>query len=184
MGWNDLNEKEKENYAKLIVNSYILYSDYANNKYKMVGGSKKWGRLFSHIWHNRFLYMSNERLNNETEIRHMFSAIKNPNTKMEEETKNLLRSRLKTEKTDFDKRQYKTPKRPITEDVGSGVKTDYVTLPSDPNALLESLDLLLSSQKAGHTGVGNELVSICDELKRQGVINADTCKKLNSYIKI
>ena len=63
---------------------------------------------------------------------------------------------------------------------GSGV----VVIPSDPNALLERLDLLLASQEAGHTGVGNELVSICDELKRQGVIIADTYKKLNSYIKI
>ena len=41
-------------------------------------------------------------------------------------------------------------------------------IPGDPNALLERLDLLLSSQEAGHTGVGNELVSICDELKRRG----------------
>ena len=64
---------------------------------------------------------------------------------------------------------------------GKGVT---VIIPEDPNALLERLDLLLSSQEAGHTGVGNELVSICDELKRQGVIEADTYKKLNSYIKI
>ena len=42
-----------------------------------------------------------------------------------------------------------------------------VIMPSDPNALLERLDLLLASQKAGHTGVGNELVSICDELIRR-----------------
>ena len=48
---------------------------------------------------------------------------------------------------------------------GKGV----IVIPSDPNALLERLDLLLASQDAGHTGVGNELVSICDELKRQGV---------------
>ena len=58
-----------------------------------------------------------------------------------------------------------------------------VTMPSDPNALLERLDLLLASQEAGHTGVGNELVSICDELKRQGVLDAETYKKLNSIIK-
>ena len=63
---------------------------------------------------------------------------------------------------------------------GKGV----IVIPSDPNALLERLDLLLASQEAGHTGVGNELVSICDELKRQEVIGADTYKKLNSYIKI
>ena len=62
---------------------------------------------------------------------------------------------------------------------GKGV----VVTPSDPNALLERLDLLLASQEAGHTGVGNELVSICDELKRQGVLDTKTYKKLNSIIK-
>ena len=56
-----------------------------------------------------------------------------------------------------------------------------VIMPSDPNALLERLDLLLASQEAGHTGVRNELVSICDELKRQGVLDTVTYKKLNSY---
>ena len=58
-----------------------------------------------------------------------------------------------------------------------------VIMPSDPNALLERLDLLLASQKAGHTGVRNELVSICDELKRQGVLDTEAYKKLNSIIK-
>ena len=58
-----------------------------------------------------------------------------------------------------------------------------VVMPSDPNALLDRLDLLLASQEAGHTGVGNELVSICDELKRQGVLDTKAYKKLNSIIK-
>ena len=62
---------------------------------------------------------------------------------------------------------------------GSGV----VVIPSDPNALLERLDLLLASQEAGHTGVRNELVSICDELKRQGVLDMNAYKKLNHIIK-
>ena len=62
---------------------------------------------------------------------------------------------------------------------GEGV----VVIPSDPNALLERFDLLFASQEAGHTGVRNELVSICDELKRQGVLNTKTYKKLNSNIK-
>ena len=62
---------------------------------------------------------------------------------------------------------------------GKGV----VVIPSDPNALVERLDLLLASQEAGHTGVGNELVSICDELKRQGVLDTKAYKKLNSIIK-
>ena len=62
---------------------------------------------------------------------------------------------------------------------GEGV----VIMSSDPNALLERLDLLLASQEAGHTGVINELVSICDELKRQGVLDTNAYKKLNSIIK-
>ena len=62
---------------------------------------------------------------------------------------------------------------------GEGV----VVIPSDPNALLERLDLLLASQEAGHTGVRNELVSICDELKRQGVLDTKAYKKLNHIIK-
>ena len=62
---------------------------------------------------------------------------------------------------------------------GEGV----VVIPSDPNALLERFDLLLASQEAGHTGVRNELVSICDELKRQGVLDTKAYKKLNSIIK-
>ena len=62
---------------------------------------------------------------------------------------------------------------------GEGV----VVIPSDPNALLERFDLLFASQEAGHTGVRNELVSICDELKRQDVLDTKAYKKLNSIIK-
>ena len=61
--------------------------------------------------------------------------------------------------------------------------TGLTILPNDPNALIERFDLLLASQNAGHTGVRNELVSIFDELKRQGVINTNTYKILNSIIK-
>ena len=62
---------------------------------------------------------------------------------------------------------------------GTGLKI----LPSDPNALINRFDLLFSSKKAGHTGVRNEIVSILDELKRQGVLKMNEYKKLNSLIK-
>ena len=62
---------------------------------------------------------------------------------------------------------------------GEGLKI----LPGDPNALIDRFDLLFSSKKAGHTGVRNEIVSILDELKRQGVINTKEYKKINSIIK-
>ena len=55
-------------------------------------------------------------------------------------------------------------------------------LPSDPNALIDRFDLLFSSKKAGHTGVRNEIVSILDELKRQGVLKTNEYKKINSLI--
>ena len=59
---------------------------------------------------------------------------------------------------------------------------DTIILPSDPNALLDRLDLLSASKAAGNTGVQNELVSICDELKRQKIIDANYYKNLMSTI--
>ena len=70
-------------------------------------------------------------------------------------------------------------KRRQQDPTGKGLKI----LPSDPNALIDRFDLLFSSQKAGHTGVRNEIISILDELKRQGVINVQEYKKLNHLIK-
>ena len=53
------------------------------------------------------------------------------------------------------------------EDPQTSTNGDGLTiLPSDPNALIDRFDLLFSSQKAGHTGVRNEIISILDELKR------------------
>ena len=93
--------------------------------------------------------------------------------KQEEFKKELSRYYNEEETEDEDK----DDPQPSTS--GEGLKI----LPSDPNALLERFDLLFSSQKAGHTGVRNEIVSILDELKRQGVINTKDYKKLNSIIK-
>ena len=62
---------------------------------------------------------------------------------------------------------------------GSGV----VFLPKDPNALLEMLDLSISGKKAGNMGVKrNYQVSVLDELKRQGVLDTEVYKKINSII--
>ena len=69
--------------------------------------------------------------------------------------------------------------KPVDEIKAEGLKI----LPSDPNALIDRFDLLFSSQKAGHTGVRNEIISILDELKRQGVIKTNEYKKLNHLIK-
>ena len=82
-----------------------------------------------------------------------------------------------------DEEEYKEFEEPDEDDPqprtsGDGLKF----LSSDPNALIDRFDLF-SSKKAGHTGVRNEIISILDELKRQGVIKTNEYKKLNSLIK-
>ena len=88
-----------------------------------------------------------------------------------EEIKTQREYEAKTEEEDEDDPQPSTS--------GTGLKI----LPSDPNALIDRFDFLFSSKKTGHTGVRNEIVSILDELKRQGVIKTNEYKILNSIIK-
>ena len=87
------------------------------------------------------------------------------------------------EEEEYEEEEYEEPATiPFTSTKGTGLKRPKI-LPSDPNALIDRFDLLFSSQKAGHTGVRNEIVSILDELKRQGVLKTNEYKKLNSLIK-
>ena len=80
----------------------------------------------------------------------------------------------------FEEEEYEVPASiSLTPTKGTGLSK---ILPSDPNALIDRFDLLFSSKKAGHTGVRNEIVSILDELKRQGVLKTNEYKKLNSLI--
>ena len=115
----------------------------------------------------------------EEVIKDLFQLYKTPHKKTTSKTKEKIKEILNMEDVKFDKRRYKTPKERPTEETGSGLKI----LPIDPNALIDRFDLLFSSKKAGHTGVRNEIVSILDELKRQGVLKTNEYKKLNSLIK-
>jgi len=63
-------------------------------------------------------------------------------------------------------------------DAKTGKGVDVVVLPQDSNALVEMLDLRMSSFKAGNTGLRNEIVGILDELLRQKVIDSESYKKL------
>ena len=60
--------------------------------------------------------------------------------------------------------------------------TGVVILPSDAIALAERLELLFASKGAGNTGLRNEIVSICDELKRQKALNVNQYKNLMSSL--
>ena len=56
---------------------------------------------------------------------------------------------------------------------GNGITRSVSTiiLPCNPIALVERLDILMASKAAGNTGVRDELVSVCDELLRQNLID-------------
>jgi len=114
---------------------------------------------------------SREDLDNYAKILVETSALKQNNDPAEAtpkasrgwKWKNVLRQIWK------DRRQYE----------GQG---ETVMIPSDPNALLDRLDLLLGSKAAGNTGVRNEIVSICDELLRQKVMNKSLYKNFMLHI--
>ena len=61
----------------------------------------------------------------------------------------------------------------IKTNMGNGITPLFPTivLPFDTIAFVERLDILIASKAAGNTGVRNELVSICDELLRQNLID-------------
>ena len=102
------------------------------------------------------------------------------NDKIEEKIKEHFKD--ETEDEDEDEEEGNAYKLFDTD--GEGIKGKGLKfLPSDPNALIDRFDLLFSSKKAGHSGVRNEIISILDELKRQGVIKTNEYKKLNSIIK-
>ena len=56
---------------------------------------------------------------------------------------------------------------------GNGITSAVLTiiLPCDPIALVEILNILMTSRAPGNTRVSNELVSVCDELLRQNLID-------------
>ena len=51
-----------------------------------------------------------------------------------------------------------------------------IILPCDHIALVGRLDILMAREAAGNTVVRNELVSVCDELLRQNLIDKHTYK--------
>ena len=56
---------------------------------------------------------------------------------------------------------------------GNGITPSVPTsiLPCYPIVLIERLDISMASKVTGNTGVRNELVSVCDELLRQNLID-------------
>ena len=145
-----------------IINNNIIIGDE-----KFEGTDGLWELIMkkSPVYLEEKDYNNYKRLMIKTNVLHRFYNPENPHPRSSDSIK------------------WTTILSPIWHDRKKYEGEGVVVIPSDPNALLERLDLLLASQGAGHTGVGNELVSICDELKRQGILDTKAYKKLNSIIK-
>ena len=172
--WNDLNEQEKYDFGRIATESGIIYSkekedDYENMKYNK-NLKKRWNQIYKPIWYNRFLYMEKDRLDLDIEKNHMERSFKQPSIRrlMTNETKKLIKSYFPNLKGEGLK--------------GSGLKKNYVTLPSDPSELVDRLTLLAGSKDAGNTGVYNEMVSICAELLKKKIIGKGQYKEFLSNI--
>ena len=156
----DIPDKTKyktEDLAGYITIMHITKATYDKNN-KRVGGNDKMNKLIKPLVKALEEDESGNKL--VTEINKHFG--------LEEE-----------EEEEYEEEYEEPASIPLTPTKCTGLKI----LPSDPNALIDRFDLLFSSKKAGHTGVRNEIVSILDELKRQGVLKMNEYKKLNSLIK-
>ena len=163
--WDDLNPQEKEILGSILVQSRAIYSDYDYIKsYDKKLQKTQWRNIYSHVWFNRFRYMDDEMF--EKEKKQARSYLKSRNDRITEYTKNYIKQKLST-----------------GEGLkGSGLKKDYVTLPNNPDELVDRLTLLAGSKDAGNTGVYNEMVSICDELLKRKIIGKGQYKQFLSNI--
>ena len=160
----DYTKEDYNNYKDLMTITNALHRDNKpKENHPKPANNYKWKYVVGPIW-----YMNKGFDENDA-----FKMAKDP------EYKKIITNRVSKKKRREKRIKLLSGSRREEKYEGEGV----VVIPSDPNALLERLDLLLASQEAGHTGVRNELVSICDELKRQGVLDTKTYKKLNSNIK-
>ena len=150
----DISEYEAEDLRDYITIMHITKATYDKNN-KRVGGNNKMNKLIKPL---------------------VIALEEGGGVKLIKEINKHFGSK---EETDDEEEYEEYEEFTLSPTKGTGLKI----LPSDPNALIDRFDLLFSSKKAGHTGVRNEIVSILDELKRQGIIKTNEYKKLNSLIK-
>ena len=155
-------EEDYLNYGRILKQTNTIYqkNNPNQNRAKSSGGDK-WKKLIKPIWED----IKKRKKEEEYEEEYEEEEYEEPATipfGVSVAGQGLKRSRAKP--------------------ASNAAKRRPKILPSDPNTLIDRFDLLFSSQKAGHTGVRNEIVSILDELKRQGVLKTNEYKKLNSLI--
>ena len=173
--WELITSKNPENYTgedldkyrQLLLLTNAVYRDNnPDNNNPKSSKSPKWKNIIKPIWEQIKKQKEEEYEEYEEPATIPFGmSVAGQGLKRSRELRRAQRSRAK-------------PAKPAS----NAAKRRPKILPSDPNALIDRFDLLFSSQKAGHTGVRNEIVSILDELKRQGVLKTNEYKKLNSLI--
>ena len=164
--WEDLDKEEKNILGAILVQSKAIYSNYNTNRREntqLKGKREQWRNLYSHVWFNRFAFMKDGNGMFKKEEEQAKKYLKSKNERITEFTKNIIRKKL-------------------NKQTGSGLKKNYVTLPSDPCELVDRLTLLAGSKDAGNTGVYNEMVSICDELLKKKIIGKGQYKEFLSNI--
>jgi len=76
----------------------------------------------------------------------------------------------------------RTRKKKASSVVGEGIQT--ITLPCNPNELIERMHLLFASKTAGNTGVNDELNAIVKSLYKKKIIDKNMLKVLSDKIKL
>ena len=166
-----ITDEDYLNYGKILKQTDVIYHDNnsKNNKPKSNRGDK-WKKVIKPIWDN---------IKEEKGKEEKGKGGKGGKGKGGKGGKGKGKEKKQKEETEDEYEEFTDENYPQPKPSGKGLKF----LSSDPNALIDRFDLLFSSQKAGHTGVRNEIISILDELKRQEVIKTNEYKKLNSLIK-
>ena len=197
-------EEEEEDYKEIVGDLAYIFLNRPNRDtnfgIREEEGHHYIGDRYVIVKDNDIIFPNDERLKVTRGLWELITS-KNPKNYTDEEYDKYKYLMIKTNAIHKDNNEYnirakgnyrgakwKNIVSPIWKEIMKNMGEEYegegvVVIPSDPNALLERLDLLLASQEAGHTNVRNELVSICDELKRQDVLDTKAYKKLNHLIK-
>ena len=150
--------------AKIKENNIIVgYREY-------VGTSGLWEHIVATTPDDKIF--TNGDFDNYAEIMHSTNALRRNNDEIETNPKANKSWKWKHILKPICDKKYLSTGNGLTPSVPT------IILPSDPIALVERLDILMASKPAGNTGVRNELVSICDELLRQNLIDKHKYKMM------
>ena len=93
--WENLNEEEQDFLGYLLANSKAIYSNEYGTEYipnRKLMNLDQWKNIYSHIWFNRFLYITDEMFKKEkTQAK---NYLKNNDNRITQNTKELIKGLL------------------------------------------------------------------------------------------